>query len=49
MSFMANMFRGELEASQVFPYPNVLNEVSGILRFTLPSHKRKKEEKPQFD
>lgn len=23
---MANMFKGELEASQVFPYPDILNE-----------------------
>ncbi|GAB0098800.1 very long-chain specific acyl-CoA dehydrogenase, mitochondrial [Sergentomyia squamirostris] len=25
-SFIANIFRGELEASQLFPFPNVLNE-----------------------
>lgn len=35
MSFMANIFRGELEASQVFPYPNVLNEVSHINGFPI--------------
>lgn len=26
MSFVANMFRGEVEASQLFPYPYALNE-----------------------
>lgn len=25
-SFTMNLFRGHLETSQVFPYPNVLNE-----------------------
>lgn len=27
---MANMFRGELEASQVFPYPDTLTDVRSM-------------------